>query len=137
MRTHAHRDVDVNMLLFKNCLLALVKAAEGNKGTRTFLFFFNLEYSWLAAVSVFAVHQSESATCIHVSALPCISFMLRSPRSIEQVPCTTQQVLMSHPILCAAVCTHQSQPPDPSLSPSSLLGSMLFSTSVSLFLLCK
>ena len=35
------------------------------------------------------------------------------------------------------MCTHQSQTPDPSLSPSSLLGICLFSTSVSLFLLCK
>ena len=111
------------MLLFKNCLLALIKPAEGNKGTRTFLFCFLLEYSCLTQL---LVQQSESATCVHISALPCLSFMLRSPQSIEQRSLYHSVGSHESSILCVAVCTHQSQPPDPSLSPFSLLGVYMF-----------
>ena len=45
---------------------------------------FLLKYSCFIMLLVSAVQQTESATCIHISCLPWISFPFGSPQSFEQ-----------------------------------------------------
>ena len=79
---------------------------------------------------VSTIWQSESAICIHRSPLFKISFPFRSAQDIEQV-------LISCPFY-TQYCMYVN--PNPQLIPlpsPSLMSRCLFSTSVSLFLLCE
>ena len=89
-------------------------------------------------VLVSAVQQSESAICIHISPLFWISFPFSSPQSTEQS--SLCYIVGSHQlsVLYIVVYICQSQSPNsshPSFPP--LVSIYLFSTSVSLFPLCK
>ena len=95
------------MLLFKNCLLALIKAPEGNKGTRTFLFLFFIGVQLLDAnVSVFLLYSKVNQQRLYVYLLFLVfPSHLGHHRALSRVPCTTQQVLMSH-LFCAQQYVH-------------------------------
>ena len=89
-------------------------------------------------VLVSAVQQSESAIHIHISPSFWISFPFRSPQTTEQS--SLYYTFCSHqlPILYTVVYICQSQSPNsshPRFLP--LVSVRLFSTCVSLFLLCK
>ena len=88
-------------------------------------------------VLVSAVRQSESAICIHISPLLGISFPSRSPPSTESSSlCYTvgPHSLFICFIHSSVIWRSQLIPPS---HPPSLVSIHLFSTSVSLFLLCE
>ena len=135
---------DLPHFIFRLCLELLWEMGEGSVTPRAsitivFNFFFFIGVLLLYnGVLVSAVQQSESAIRIHISPPSWISLPPRSPQSSEQNSlCYT---VGSHQlsVLYIVVYVYQSQSPNSSHLPSPRLVSIrLFSTSVSLFLLCK
>ena len=92
-------------------------------------------------VLVYTVQQSESTICIHISPL-FLDFLLNlgHHRALSRVPCAIQQVLISYLFYTQyqqCVYVNPNLSIHPTRPPSPLVFISLFSTSVSLFLLCK
>ena len=102
-------------------------------------FFLIITFYWSFVGLHFAAQQSESVICIHISSLSWISFPFRySQRTDQSSLCYTvdsnQLSVVSNTQQC--VCVNPDLPIHPILL-SPLVSISLFSTSVSLFLLCK